>query len=144
MILEMEMKIKKSFEREMRCHAACLTIAEGNLDWDKLLDWDSPAMIAVRDLRRRYENQQATLEDCLRFENDFRKRINEIYAAAGVPTPSTPLISHLDEMRKLLEEVLMKCWQEIHHDECGIRYRGCSPRCLKRRIEAVLGISDSE
>lgn len=52
----------EGYEREVWCHAGCLGIAEGCVDWDKPTKSDSPAMVAVRKLRKKFLSEKRTRE----------------------------------------------------------------------------------
>lgn len=54
-------RVKKWHRDEVLRHAACLSIAEGRPDWDKPMKDESPAMVAVRNLRREFEAKSAAL-----------------------------------------------------------------------------------
>lgn len=54
--------LSKQRDDEAWMHAACLSIAEGCLDWNKPTPMDSLAMIKVRQLRQKYEEAYTSLK----------------------------------------------------------------------------------
>lgn len=65
---------QKQRDDEAWMHAACLSIAEGCLNWNESTPLDSLAMIKVRDLRRRYEEAYSSLKALGNIQADLERK----------------------------------------------------------------------
>jgi hypothetical protein len=67
-LLEHIKKLDEDLDREIWCHAACLTIAEGGFGWDGELWIESPAIKAVKELRQLTNKQKEILDELIKRE----------------------------------------------------------------------------